>query len=107
MLACGRTSWTRAARSSSSSSSSAGCGGIQYAAEAYRRLRLQRQGVERHLYVADGKLYGNVAVPFGEAPSAAAFSRGALAFGAYLFERVQERAGQEVEAAAFDKILMK
>jgi hypothetical protein len=50
---------------------------------------LQRQGVERRLYAADGKLYGNVAVPFGEAPSAAAFSRGALAFGAYLFERAQ------------------
>ncbi len=64
------------------------------AAEAYRRLRLQRQGVERHLYTADGKLYGNVAVPFGEAPSAAAFSRCALAFGAFLFARVRERAGR-------------
>jgi hypothetical protein len=64
------------------------------AAEAYRRLRLQRQGVERHLYTADGRLFGNVAVPFGEAPSAAAYSRGALAFGGYLFARVQERAGR-------------
>ncbi len=62
------------------------------AAEAYRRLRLQRQGVE--LYTSDGKLYGNVAVPFGEAPSAAAFSRGALAFGTYLFARVQARAAR-------------
>jgi hypothetical protein len=64
------------------------------AADAYRRLRLQRQGVERHLYTSDGKLYGNVAVPFGEAPSAAAYSRGALAFGAYSFARVQARAAR-------------
>jgi hypothetical protein len=74
------------------------------AAEAYRRLKLQRQGVERHLFTAGGRLYGNVAVPFGEAPSAAAYSRGALAFGAYLFARVQARAArgdlpQEVAAA--------
>jgi hypothetical protein len=55
------------------------------AAEAYRRLNLQRKGVERHLYTVDGNLYCNVAMPFGEAPSAAAFSRCALAFGAYLF----------------------
>jgi hypothetical protein len=33
-------------------------------------------------------------VPFGEAPSAAAFSRCALALGADLFARVQERAGR-------------
>ncbi len=33
-------------------------------------------------------------MPFGEAPSAAAFSRCALAFSAFLFARVQKRAGR-------------
>jgi hypothetical protein len=60
--------------------------------------------VERHLFTVDRKLHGNVAVPFGEAPAPAALSRCALAFGAYLFTRVQARAAcgdlpQEVAAA--------